>query len=183
MKVCLNCGKKFPIHLKYNGKKHNCCNRKYCLECSPPGRHNTSQLHIKFKIETTTSNSKICFRCKKEYPLEMFYDISRGNKNVKYSYCRYCSIKSTLQKQDHFKLLCIDYKGGKCEICGYNKCQASLEFHHRDPSIKEFIISKYRTLKLTDECKKELEKCMLLCSNCHREVHYKNPQDLSSNSR
>jgi len=62
------------------------------------------------------------------------------------------------------------YKGGKCKNCSYDKCIAALEFHHRDPSEKEFRLSsgKTRNWELT---KKELDKCDLLCANCHREVH------------
>lgn len=66
----------------------------------------------------------------------------------------------------------IQERGGSCEICGYNKNMAALEFHHQDPNEKEFGIdmrtfanTKLETLKL------ELDKCTLLCSNCHREIH------------
>lgn len=63
-------------------------------------------------------------------------------------------------------------KGGKCEICGYNKNISALEFHHINPDEKELALdarsfsnNKYELLN------KEVEKCMLLCSNCHREMH------------
>ena len=69
------------------------------------------------------------------------------------------------------KLRLIEYKGGKCEICGYNKCLAALTFHHRDPSKKEFSIStKNRTLERNKE---EVDKCILLCCRCHAEEHEK----------
>jgi hypothetical protein len=68
------------------------------------------------------------------------------------------------------KKKCIDYKGGKCMICGYSKCIAALEFHHRDPNEKEFKIS--RNKFDWEKVKDELDKCDLLCSNCHREYHY-----------
>jgi transposase len=65
----------------------------------------------------------------------------------------------------------VDYKGGKCEICGYNKCITALEFHHIEPTKKDFTISNSSVLSF-ETCKKEVDKCILVCSNCHREIHY-----------
>jgi len=65
----------------------------------------------------------------------------------------------------------IEYKGGKCEHCGYDKCPAAFDFHHLDPSKKDFNLSTLRNYKL-ENIKSELDKCLLLCSNCHRELHY-----------
>lgn len=64
----------------------------------------------------------------------------------------------------------IEYKGGKCERCGYNKSMRALEFHHLDPSEKDFGISKQINRNIND-LKKEVDKCILLCSNCHAEIH------------
>lgn len=63
----------------------------------------------------------------------------------------------------------VEYKGGKCIICNYNKCIKALEFHHLDPSIKDFNCSSVS--KSFESIKSELDKCVLLCSICHREVH------------
>lgn len=60
----------------------------------------------------------------------------------------------------------IDYKGGKCQICGYDKCVRSLDFHHVDPTKKDFAISEFKNRKI-EKLKDELDKCILLCSNCH----------------
>ncbi len=65
----------------------------------------------------------------------------------------------------------LDYKGGKCKECGYSRCPGSMDFHHRDPSMKEFIWSKLRK-RSWENIKKELDKCDLLCCRCHREGHY-----------
>lgn len=73
------------------------------------------------------------------------------------------------------KLELIEYKGGKCEICGYNKNIAALEFHHIDSSTKCFNIDgRLLANKKMDELIEEVNKCMLLCSNCHKEVHHEN---------
>ena len=60
-------------------------------------------------------------------------------------------------------------RGGKCERCGYNTCMKALEFHHLDPSQKDFTISNDR-FRLADAVE-ESKKCILLCSNCHKELH------------
>lgn len=60
-------------------------------------------------------------------------------------------------------------KGGKCQKCGYNTYQGALEFHHIDPTKKDFTIGD-RDFKLK-ECIEESKKCVLLCANCHREIH------------
>ena len=61
------------------------------------------------------------------------------------------------------------HRGGKCERCGYNKCIKALEFHHLDPSKKDFTISNDH-FKLA-EAVEESKKCILICANCHRELH------------
>ena len=63
--------------------------------------------------------------------------------------------------------------GGKCEMCGYNKNISALEFHHLNPKEKEIKLDTriFSNTNLVD-LKKELDKCILLCSNCHKEIHY-----------
>ena len=73
-------------------------------------------------------------------------------------------------KRRAIKKMLIEYKGGKCERCGYNKSMRALEFHHLDPSEKDFGISKQINRNI-DDLKKEVDKCILLCSNCHAEIH------------
>jgi hypothetical protein len=69
------------------------------------------------------------------------------------------------------KLMLVEYKGGKCQRCGYDKNIPSVyAFHHRNPNEKEFSIS--GMTKSFDNLKKEADKCDLLCSNCHLEVHH-----------
>lgn len=62
--------------------------------------------------------------------------------------------------------------GNKCCICGYSRCSAALEFHHLDPTKKDFALSQaYANPKKWEIIVAELEKCILVCSNCHREIH------------
>jgi hypothetical protein len=73
------------------------------------------------------------------------------------------------------KLKLIEYKGGGCERCGYNKNVAALDFHHRDEKEKLFKIDLRNISNRSIEgLVSEVDKCDLLCANCHREEH--NPQ-------
>mgnify|MGYP003534316966 CR=1 FL=1 len=69
------------------------------------------------------------------------------------------------------KDLVLSRKKCGCSICGYSKCIAALEFHHVNPSEKLFAISKAHSGYSLEEILKELEKCILVCSNCHKEIH------------
>lgn len=66
----------------------------------------------------------------------------------------------------------VESMGNKCQICGYNRCHAALELHHLDPSQKEFTFGTViANPKAWHRIEEELKKCILLCSNCHREIH------------
>lgn len=74
---------------------------------------------------------------------------------------------ATWRKRTKIKL--IEYKGGCCEKCGYKKSIRSLHFHHVNPAEKDIEIS--GTGYSFENLKSEVDKCMLLCANCHGEVH------------
>ena len=66
----------------------------------------------------------------------------------------------------------VDYKGGKCEICGYDRCLACLDFHHKDPTQKNgYGIGVLKHHWTFEKNKSEIDKCILLCVRCHREIH------------
>lgn len=67
------------------------------------------------------------------------------------------------------KLKLVEYKGGKCQICGYDKAITALHFHHLNPDEKDFSLSG-KSISF-DKLKKEVDKCILVCSNCHSEIH------------
>jgi hypothetical protein len=88
---------------------------------------------------------------------------------------KFCSIKCKNKyhvslKRRSLKLKAIEYKGGQCERCGYNKCVGALEFHHQDPTLKSFGLGDKGYTRSWVSIKEELDKCILLCANCHREV-------------
>ena len=80
-------------------------------------------------------------------------------------------VESVQKRREKVKQMAVEYKGGKCKCCGYNKYIGALEFHHIDPTKKTFGISCNGLTKAWGEVKKELDKCILVCSNCHREIH------------
>lgn len=86
-----------------------------------------------------------------------------------YYKCRACAVEYVDVRRKLIKQKAVDYMGGKCSHCGYSKYVGALEFHHLDPKEKDFGIS--GKVLGWERIKKELEKCTLLCSNCHREEH------------
>jgi hypothetical protein len=78
--------------------------------------------------------------------------------------------KYQIQRWIKRKIKAIEYKGGACKHCGYSKYYGALEFHHLDPNEKDFSWQKLR-LRSWDSITSELDKCILLCANCHREEH------------
>lgn len=101
---------------------------------------------------------KYCFNCSPSY--------IKGNNQS-----RAASITNI---RHAIKKALVKYKGGQCEICGYNKCIGALQFHHIDVTIKDFdIAGKYNDGKIDmDQLKAEADKCQLLCANCHAEKHF-----------
>lgn len=77
------------------------------------------------------------------------------------------------RRRQKIKQKALDYKGGGCQVCGYNRCARALEFHHLDPSQKDFGLGQKGYARSWDAVKIELDKCILLCSNCHAEEHEK----------
>jgi 5-methylcytosine-specific restriction endonuclease McrA len=69
------------------------------------------------------------------------------------------------------RLKAIAYKGGRCQLCGYDRCPEALEFHHLVDGEKDFGVSSRGYTRSWDRVKEEVDKCALLCANCHREVH------------
>lgn len=81
-------------------------------------------------------------------------------------------IKQAVSKRrKKIKSMLVEYKGGKCINCGYNKCIAALDLHHKDDSKKSFGLSLHGLTRSWKRVKKEADKCVLICANCHREVH------------
>lgn len=82
------------------------------------------------------------------------------------------SSEKVIRWRKRFKRKLISAMGGKCQCCGYDRCDEALEFHHIDPVLKEFTFASIRANpKKLESIIPELEKCILVCSNCHKEIH------------
>jgi 5-methylcytosine-specific restriction endonuclease McrA len=80
-------------------------------------------------------------------------------------------LKAVQRRREKVRLMAVEYKGGRCQVCGYDKCIEALEFHHLDPTQKDFGISHKGYTRSWAKVKEEVDKCILLCANCHRESH------------
>ncbi len=115
---------------------------------------------------------KACTGCKIDKSYDDFYFKGRVSDGKKMSECKVCFNTRNMVRMEETAKWLVEQKGGACILCGYNKCTAALEFHHVDPTEKEFQINK-RWGNSRESLQKEIDKCVLLCSNCHRETHWK----------
>lgn len=157
MPNCKKCSKHFPNYLVIENKKRNVSNRKYCLECSQFNKHNTKQIHKEHSKEELK-----CSLCDRIY----VYDLKNKIGHTK-TKCNNCEVN---ERRFELKKKAVAYKGGKCEKCGYDKSLRAMSFHHKNPLRKDFNISGSHCYSW-ERIKQELDKCILLCANCHMEVH------------
>ena len=108
-----------------------------------------------FETKPNGGTRKYCFECSPSYP--------KGGSRAKT-----ISALRRAMKQEAVKR-----RGGKCEICGYNKCLDALQFHHLNPDEKNFGLAQDGITHSWEEYLKETEKCILVCANCHAEIHWK----------
>ena len=117
-----------------------------------------------------------CYACKEDKP-ESEFSKDKRNKSGYNSYCKQCKSKKAREKARFEKKVAIHYKGGKCVDCDGIFHQAIYEFHHLDEKNKKanpaHLINRYGFKK----AKEELDKCVLLCANCHRIRHHKEEED------
>ena len=150
-----------------------------CSSRAIANRLNCSQSNVKYwlkkyDLKTLHRSCKnctwdhLCTKCG-EIDQSKFYKKPNGRAG---GYCKKCYIVYWRIKARERRQRAVEYKGGKCELCGYSKCIASLDFHHKDPNEKDPNFKTARNWKW-DRMKREVDKCMLLCKNCHGELHYK----------
>lgn len=152
MPICKKCNNPFPNNIKINNKIHNLQRRSNCLVCVPFGERFRKDRDVKFE-------TLICSICGRKYEYHHSTTHSRSK-------CNSCIVNTQrFKKRD----MALEYLGSKCQVCGYNKCSRALHFHHKDPSTKLFGISGSHCYSW-EKIKSELDKCVLLCSNCHMEL-------------
>ncbi len=84
--------------------------------------------------------------------------------------CARCASEAVTERRRTVKRLLVDEAGGRCAICGYDRCMAALQFHHLDPAQKRFGLGLKGLARAVDTLREEARKCVLLCANCHAEV-------------
>lgn len=158
MPACRRCGHVFGDRVKINGVTKIVNTRKFCLDCSPYGAHNTSPT---LGAPLDENRPRRC-KCGETRP-EKFY----GRKRY---FCASCHCQYTLRTRDQKRTYIIARLGGKCAWCGFDKYRSCLDVHHVDPSMKD---PKSRQMAQWSYKKidKELEGCILLCKICHTAHH------------
>lgn len=154
IKKCAFCQKEFSS----KNKRQIYC----CRDCS----NKMNQQRIKERNEEKRLTGKKCLKCEKIF-IPKKYGMTRR-------YCFDCvpdGLSNGAQIRNIIKKWGLEYLGSKCSRCGYNKCVTALEFHHKDGSEKEFGISDRDIVLDWIKIKQELDKCEVLCANCHREEH------------
>lgn len=79
-------------------------------------------------------------------------------------------VRAVAKRRRKVKEFAVQYKGGKCIICGYSKYAGALDLHHLDPKTKSFGIGDKGYTRSWEAVRNEADKCILVCANCHREV-------------
>lgn len=128
------------------------------------------------KTRKLWNNSKKGKKSRKKYLLS-----EKGKKAEQKSYKKYLSSEkcklTTKRKNERIKIkkkqIMKELKINGCAICSYNKCIASLDFHHVNPEDKSFSLSIDGLIRKDEFIIKELNKCILLCKNCHYEIENK----------
>ena len=122
------------------------------------------------KVVERRPNQKYCPACDSWKGFSFFYRRSAKRSNQLAGWCKECCNQASMERQKETKRAAVAHKGGSCTICGYNNYVGALEFHHLDPEKKDPSWNRMK-MRTFEAIKHELDKCILLCSNCHRETH------------
>lgn len=166
------------IGLKLNGFKCRLCNKEYKTEndiifqfhhIDPKSKESEfNDIHSTKKyLKEIGKCILVCANCHTEIH-SGFYPEYLTNKSVIDASDKVCESTKLRRKR---KLQAIEYMGGKCSKCGYNKCPSALCFHHKNQLDKEIDIGTYSGIIPWNILKVELDKCDMLCKNCHFELH------------
>ena len=152
---CIMCGNEFEA-IKST--------KKYCsIECQNAMRRQKYAERERIPKDISyKGNEKICPICNNTF----FPKTAMANQRM---CCYNCMPDGVQLTRGMFLAKIKETRGGKCIRCGYDRCIKALEFHHIDPSKKDFTISNdhFRLQEAVEETK----KCILICSNCHKELH------------
>jgi len=139
---CSECGKHYPARTFIGGKAYSLKCRTRCLDCSP------------FKRKRPTSSRPDRVSARAYY---RWFKARNGGNNP------------TTTRRKKYKQFILNKIGGKCQLCGYKKCIRGLVFHH--VKNKRFDLSGRSMCYTLDTILSEVSKCILVCHNCHSEIH------------
>lgn len=143
-KTCEQCGRAFAKRMVVDGQLRYLYRRRFCLDCSPFGLHNTSRQPSGIRAPDELREHR------------------RRTKNQQ-------SYRSLKRRRRRRKAQLIEMFGGRCLDCGYDSSPAALEFHHRDAATKEFGVGNWHGS--WERLVREAAKCDLVCATCHRLRH------------
>jgi hypothetical protein len=170
-RICQSCSDKFPNVTYIDGKRIKCHARQYCLKCSPWKFHNTSRERNRKRLSQLKTIHgqlhKFCRGCNAWIPESGYYN----HKGHLGTLCKLCNSRVSQANGAILKEQAIAYAGGKCKDCSGIFHQSVFDFHHLDTKQKDFNIMVNKSASL-ESIKPELDKCVLLCANCHRDRHY-----------
>ncbi len=172
MPQCKICDSDFKRRIKIdNHPVLLSASRKTCLECNPIRAIGGAPTRRRKKINGVVKRQ--CSKCN-EYLDDSHFPKKTG------LICKSCRPNNNLYirlRKIELKLLAVQYLGSKCKSCKNIFPICAYGFHHRDPSEKDFEIAKAGYI-WTDKMQRELDKCDLLCHNCHSIEHSKHPGSL-----
>lgn len=175
MPVCSLCALSFPNWIIIDGVRKNLSSRKYCLDCSPFGRGNRRRLQVKLG-----TGKKECKECKAVFPVEEF---PVRDRKYRYATCAACTLKRfrdySKNRHRERKEKAVQLSGGSCQVCNRSGPLCIFDFHHKTQ--KDATISRLWGRRW-EAIESELRKCLLLCVNCHREIHYE-PKALTATAQ
>ena len=136
---------------------------------TPTDRVKVQEMDLFYKKHTRKETAK--FFNVNEYTVKYYCkkDVGRLSSEQR----RLNGIVAVNKRRVEVKAKAVEYKGGKCQNCGYSKYIGALEFHHIDPKSKRFSLSSNGFTRKWSDVILEIDKCILLCANCHREEHQK----------
>ena len=105
-----------------------------------------------------------------EYTRVIYHNYMAKKDTRTYTDRREYLIAAVAKRRRELKRRAVAYMGGKCFCCGYDKHVGVLDFHHVDPATKEFAISQKGLSRSWEKIQQELDKCVMVCANCHREI-------------
>lgn len=171
MKECTRCGEDKELENFHKTKRSSDGHKSQCKQCVGNYYNGNKDTIRKKQNEWYEANREHRIKYIRKYRLdrpEKFPNVTGNTRD-----CSSSNVRRASRKE-----FCVSYKGGSCEDCGLTTKHYSVyDFHHTDPSTKSFgIAGRGRGVKM-ETLKEELDKCVMICANCHRIRHHENKEE------